>query len=829
MTRPAALRSILTALAALLILAACAVPSNGPTPPGTGPTPVPEASPPALPTSTLSFEIRAPSGTPPAAALTLVVLDPVTGFALNPDPHPLARGTDGLWRADLQIADGSLVYYRLERSAAIPIAEAGAAGQPISFRLALVRGPTTVHETIAAWQDSPFLGETGRIVGRMTDAESGAPLPEILVSAGGLSAFTRGDGSFILEGLPPGSHTLTAVPTDGAHRAVQQGAVVAAQSATPSELSLSPSPRVQVTFEVTVPADTIPGTPVRLAGNVRQLGFVFTEVAGGVTTSSARMPQLVMADATHYLMIMDLYAGLDLRYKYTLGDGLWNAERDANGLFRTRQVIVPEAGLVVQDTVATWHAGDAAPLTFHLAVPPDTLPADLVTLQFQPSVWTEPLPMWRQGTDEWVFVLNSPIELGRPLGYRVCRNFACGIAENASAGGEGSAQPGANPQDVRGSVDAWPWWGPAAAPSPIVAPEILPREGFEAGAVLIPQTPLAGPSIFPQAAADLADMGAGSVILSPAWDVSAGGPYPRLSLNPALTPWRADVREYASVAADHGLRPGLRPALRFPGAGRDAWWAEAARDAGWWEAWYEEYATLALTTADQARESGAGKLVLGGADVAASLPAGELADGAPARTPSWAEAEWRDLLQNVRGQYDGTLAYEIELGRDMGAIPPFLDAFDQVHVVWRVPLGTEADSSLGALEESADQALDQLLLGPLALYAKPIILVIEYPSVAGGLGDCIRTTDGACLSVEAFDFGADPEPSLDADFAAQAHAYNAMLLQSAFRPEIAGLYAGRYNPWVFLQDKSASVGSKPARDVLWYWFPRLRGSAGADK
>ena len=85
---------------------------------------------------------------------------------------------------------------------------------------------------------------------------------------------------------------------------------------------------------------------------------------------------MVRVDATHALLLTQLYAGTDLRYKYTLGDGLWNAERDANGGFVTRQLIVPEQGPVVQDTVASWRSPAYAGLTFHVTVPANTPASD---------------------------------------------------------------------------------------------------------------------------------------------------------------------------------------------------------------------------------------------------------------------------------------------------------------------------------------------------------------------------------------------------------------------------------------------------------------------
>jgi hypothetical protein len=46
-----------------------------------------------------------------------------------------------------------------------------------------------------------------------------------------------------------------------------------------------------------------------------------------------------------------------VRYKYTLGDGFWNAEHKANAEFNVRQLIVPEEDTVINESVETWQAG----------------------------------------------------------------------------------------------------------------------------------------------------------------------------------------------------------------------------------------------------------------------------------------------------------------------------------------------------------------------------------------------------------------------------------------------------------------------------------------
>jgi hypothetical protein len=207
-----------------------------------------------------------------------------------------------------------------------------------------VTGPTAQDDLVAAWIDAPYLGQTGRI-GRIVDAATAARCARSCQRSG-VTAYTDGDGAFRLDGPSQAARWSPTPPT----RLSPSSGRRSSPQRHPAELALVAAPRIDIAFEVTLPEGTPADAPIRVAGNVRSFGAVFAELPGGVSTTAARMPVMVRVDATHALLLTQLHAGTDLRYKYTLGDGLWNAERDANGGFVTRQLIVPEQGPIVQDT-----------------------------------------------------------------------------------------------------------------------------------------------------------------------------------------------------------------------------------------------------------------------------------------------------------------------------------------------------------------------------------------------------------------------------------------------------------------------------------------------
>lgn len=793
-----------------------------------GPTPIPGGTRGPLPAAEVVFTVTPPAGTTEDAGLQLLVLDEVTGLPYAAQAMPMTRQADGRWQVRLAPAVGSLLRYRYVRQAPSASEEFDGLGRPVRERLVHITGPTAQDDLIAAWLDAPYLGASGRVIGRVVDAATAQPLPEVLVSASGVTAYTDGEGAFRLDGLIPGMHALVAFTTDGAHRPLQRQAIVAAESATPAELALDAAPLVDVAFEVTLPDDTPAAAPIRIAGNLRTFGAVYAELPGGVSTTSARMPVMVRVDATHALLLIQLHAGTDLRYKYTLGDGLWNAERDANAAFVTRQLIIPEQGQNIVDAVTSWHSPSYGSLTFRVTPPANTPASDSISIQFNPFTWFEPLPMWEEADGTWTYVLNGPLDFGGPLAYRYCRNLQCGSADDIDTAGPTSTgrsvTPSTAPQALTDGVRGWQWLPPATLPpTDVVAPAITPRPGFAVGYELLPAYRQSWSGFVPGALAEMAARGANAVVFTPTWTLQVNRPLPIIGLDPTRAAFRSDVLAWSAEAARSGLQVGLRPVLA-PAYGMLAdWWAGAPRDAAWWAVWYEAYRSFILTQARLAAEAGASSLILGGPEVAPALPDGRLTDGSPSGAPTDADARWRGLIAEVRAVFPGRLGFALDLGESLQSPPSFLDAVDEVHVTWQAALTPGGPADVQSMQATAAGLLDRLVLAQPAVAAKPIVVHVAYASVDGGVRACPAAPDGSCRNASEFDLGALVDPDLPVDLASQAQAFNAMLLETAGRQEITGFYAAGDYPIVALLDKSVSPYGKPAQDVLTFWYLKLTG------
>jgi hypothetical protein len=767
--------------------------------PTIAPTPVLEAM--------VTFRVELPEPLPPGDSIYLTILDEVTGLALNPTRYLMQAEDSVHFFVILPFELNTLLKYRYSRGSA---QEHISDGRMVRYRMYRVDGPGLVSDIISRWTDTDFMGPNGRIQGQVVDADTGEPIPGLMVSAGGASTLSASNGSFLLEGLPPGTHNLVAYAMDGSYRMHQQGASVAAESTTPAQLELVATKTVQIEFVVTVPPGTIPATPIRFAGSLYQLGNTFSDLRGGLSLSASRMPVLQPLPDGRYSIILELPAGEDLYYRYTLGDGFWNAEHDRNGGIRVRRLEVPDQDTRLEDVIATWSNGPTGPITFDINVPEHTPYDEVVTLQLDPGFgWTEPIPMWPVGGNRWIYVLFSPLENNATLSYRYCRNGQCGIADDARTQGDNAAgfqvTPGEEGLTVKDIVETWVWLDIPFSPATVPNMNIPNRgPGFVAGIEFYDGYHPSWEAYMPKALGQAVGLYANWVILRPSWTYTRQNP-PVLEPKPGADPMWADLVVDLKTAAALGMQTALFPTARFPGDATD-WWQEAERDFAWWVAWFERYSEFVLHHADLAERHGAAILILGEKWITPALPDGLVEDGSSSRVPEDAEERWRTLLEEVRSRYHGKLLWAMPFVDGTEIPPVFVDEFDQIYLMWSAPL-TDRDD--GDEAEMTAQAVELLETAAYPLYeetGKRMVLGLAYASAKGG-------ANGLRIGSE----------QVERDLQEQVDAYNAMMVATNQVEWVEGIVSRGYYPSVSLQDAGLSVNGKPARGVLWHWYQRLVG------
>jgi hypothetical protein len=759
------------------------------------PTPAPIED---TPKTEVNFGVTVPENTPSDSQVYLTILDEVTGLALHPDLHAMqaqeqsGEGVEKHFTLSLALPVGATVKYRYERqSAGANVVEHNSDGRPVRYRVYHVEGPGSIEDVVSRWTDTGFISPTGRIKGTVKDASNGGSIPGLLVTAGGAQTFSAADGSFLLEGLPPGVHNLIAYALDGSYLTFQQGAKVAAQSTTPAEIQMAPAKVVDVVFVVEMPPDTPPVVPIRLAGSLYQTGNTFANLSGGVSTLANRMPVLQPLPDGRYTLTLRLPSGANLNYKYTLGDGFWNGEYTSQGQTRLRNIVVPGKNTLVEDQVESWQPSQRAPVTFDLRTTQNIPEGSSISIQFGPVFgWTEPIPMWRLAPDRWAYVLYSPLNLPGQLNYRYCLNDICGL-ENGLSASKSIAM--SDLQAVyEDQIAQFPAQNSATA-DVLTLPEGLaaPGPNFMAGVEFQAGYHPAWNSMLPVVLKDVESLQADWLIFSPTWTYTEVNP-PVLEPVPGQDPLWQDMSRLVLESHSDGLKIGLHPQPRFPSGWQD-FWLSAPRDFSWWLVWFEQYQSFVLNYASLAETTHAPLLILGGDWVTPALPTGQLPDGSPSGVPADAEQRWRDLLSKVRERFTGQIFWSIS-AQEMGSPPQFLDAIDKIYLTY-TDAGPDADPADVSMN-STDfvNRLDSVVRPIQLLYAKPLILAVSIPS--------------------------------GSDWQAQAETYRTLISVAAERDWIEGLISLSFYPVLDDTDGSASVYGKPAAQLLEAWFSQVSAAAG---
>ncbi len=797
---------------------------------GTGSTATPEIQNPEetpTPMAQVTFIAVLPEPLAEGETLAIAILDEVTGLALNNALFPMQPRDPQSYAVSLAFPLRSIVKYRYVRRTNVQLQEDTGTDVAVRYRMYQVNGPGETRDIIAGWIDRTFTGPTGSIEGEVY-ADGGGPLANIMVTAGGVQTITDSAGRFDLEGLPPGTHNLVAYALDGTYQTFQQGASVLENLNTPVKIYLKSAPLVNITFNITVPANTLPGAPVRFAGNLFQLGNTFADLRGGLSAVADRMPIMNALPDRNYTLSLRLPAGTDLRYKYTLGDGFWNAEHKTNGEFKLRQLIVPEQDTVFNESVETWQAGNSAPILFEADVPGNTPVGDIIYIQFNPYGWTEPVPMWPIGNNRWVYKLYSPLSILGSFGYRYCRAGQCGSADDTASRGDDSSgrqvSTSLAPQDIQDTVNSWAWLE-STDPTNLVGVPVTPRQdAFVAGVELqTTQHPNWVTSI-PQAMQNIQALGANTVVLTPTWTYSKSSPLV-LAPIPGKDSFWNDTYRMVTQARALNMNVAIFPTPRFE-TSAEAFWAGAPKTEDWWQAWFDHYRAFVVNYADLAAQSGAQTLILGGDWIGPALPRGALSDGTTSSgVPSDAETRWKSVLTEVRSHFRGTILWALPYDREYVDTPlGFLSDIDGIYLLWSLKLSSSSNPSKTEMSDEAGRLMDTNVSPLASLIGKPIIIAVAYPSVEGAADGCIDDGNGGCLHWTQL---SPPDPaasSADVDLQLQADMYEAMLTAVNARQWVGGIVSRGYYPPTILQDKSASIHGKPAADVLWYWYPRLLGT-----
>lgn len=440
----------------------------------------------SLPLRKIFFTVHVPDNTPPGEQVYLL-LKPFLDWWWTEDTHiPLTDAGDGIWKGEASVSEGALIQYVFDRwdeqewgEIFKETREGAGRGVPIESRLLLVTPDLEmVEDTVENWNDLRVDAPVGKLTGRVVDAETGEPVMDADVVAGGMHSATFHDGSFEFDAIAAGSQRITVWRVSGDYHPESVTVDVEAGSETDVPVALRPAKPVAVTFDVLLPEDTPPEAEIKLIGDVWQLGARqsrhpnFPYMPDGVS-----VPILERTAPGRASVTLELHEGTSISYFYTIASVFAGRERPLEGEWVFRSHVVGSEVETLGDQVASWRDPQHSRLTVRVLVPPNT-PHEVKPLSG--GFW-----MTRVGEREWITYRESwP---GNTETFDV--NLAGNTTEGAVMTGRNLVF-GEDDADHRVVVDRWATLWESSVPDPGEAVTVpfrvsIPASTLEGAAVQV--------------------------------------------------------------------------------------------------------------------------------------------------------------------------------------------------------------------------------------------------------------------------------------------------------------------------------------------------------
>jgi len=480
-----------------------------------------------FPLAEVLFKVRTAAEVPADSKMMLEILDDVTGVYFNSSRFEMMRDVDSVYsiRVPLKVSTEVKYRYVLENSDTSEY-EHNAEHQQVRFRILRINGPQIIEDIIAGWPMKEYEGPVGQITGQVIDQANNAPIPNLLITAGGSQVLSTSDGSFYLNNLVPGVHNLVIYSMDGAYVSFQQGALIAEDASTPVQILLEKRPTTLVSFEVVVPSGTDDEMPLRFVSNMLNLGNSYSDLSSGSSGAATNYPVMTRVSQNRYKLDLELPIGAHLRYKFSFGDGFWNAELSDSGKLVTRDLLITE-NASIKNRVSSFSSPDRGSIKVSVKVPENTPPQEVVFLQLKPFGWMEPIPMVSKGSGIWDYTLYSPLHFVENVTYRFCRNGECEVAANVQTVEE-IFTPLSTPQEITSVVISWQGLSEEIIDTSklLVHESLNPRSNFLAGVEMTPGYTAGWRATIDDGLVFASKIGGDYVVLTPTWTARGSPAYP---------------------------------------------------------------------------------------------------------------------------------------------------------------------------------------------------------------------------------------------------------------------------------------------------------------
>jgi len=747
---------------------------------------------------------------PADAKIMLEILDDVTGLYFNSSRFEMTRGDDSIFNIRIPLKVATEVKYRYVLESTTSEYEHDAEHQQVRFRILRINGPNIVEDIIAGWTNNEYEGPVGQVTGQIIDQANNAPIPNLLITAGGSQVISASDGSFLLNNLVPGVHNLVIYSMDGAYDTFQQGALVADGASTPVKVLLEKRPTTRVTFDVVVPAGVGDDMPLRFVSNILSLGNSYADLSSGSSGAAINYPIMTRVSPNRYRIDLELPVGTHLRYKYSYGDGFWNAELSEAGNFVTRDLVITDNSKV-NNRVNRFSSPDKASVKILVKVPDTTPQQEVIFLQLKPFGWTEPIPMVSKGAGIWEYTFYSPLHFINEVAYRFCRNGECDVAANIQPVEE-SFTPLATSQDLTSVVVGWQGLSEERIDTSklLVHESLTPRTNLITGVEMTPGYTVGWRATIDDGLKFAGKVGGDYVVLTPTWTARLTR-IPELNNEPGRDLLWTELMTQINHVTMSGQKTIIYPQINYA-QDVDIFWASDAWSADWQIAWVEQYKKFLFNNADMAQIMGVEGLIIEEPSLP-YLPYAQNSIDTSETSRLISTDQWDAIISELRNRYHGKLIGAATYSADNTYIPSWLNQVDMVYALLSPGLDLR-EGSVEEIKQQFNRVLDEQVYPQLKEFAKPVLIGLSYPSSNHAASGLHITQPSQIVAPE------DAEND-KTELELQAKIYNAAVLSTMTRDWINGFIARGFFPYAELQDGSSSVYRKPSSEILWFWFHYL--------
>ena len=517
--------------------------------------------------------------------------------------------------------------------------------------------------------------------------------------------------------------------------------------------------------------------------------------------------------------MFSLPAGASFHYKYSFGDGFWNAETDENGLFVIHDFIVPMEDSIVRDSVVSFTSPGNTPVEFLVTAPIDTPAGDTLSIQFNPFSWMGSIPLKSQGNNLWKFTLSTPLNMIPQAGFRVCRNDQCGETDADMSGLPNVFSPSSTQQTLAVNPTTWMWMDVQGV-QPIIPSQVQVKGTDFIKAVEIDRDfqPRWQPS-FDGSYKTIRSLNANWVFLTPTWSYLNGVPS-SMQVEPGKDPFWLDTSLQIQQAKSNQLSTAVFPSLIITTPLQLN--ADNPLTKAGWEEWFANYRSFLLFYADLAAVNQADALILGGAGAYISLPDRiAVADLNTENSSIFATAQWQALIAEIRNHYRGKIFWANRFPFENQALPSFIPEMDGIYLLWDgIPSYDPAATQQTIANQVAAQVPNEEI-EYLSSIGKPVIVGLWIESSVGNAQVCPEdSTD--CLDEIANDINTESDLL---DLQQQVNVYAGALDYFSNQSWVTGIVSRGFYPPAELLDPSASIHGKPAGQTLSAWFSGMAGNA----